>query len=324
MAKIFPIYRKIANIIVSSAGFIASAINWGLQHTNQIRLIAANTKIAGKFTLFNKLNAIINTGLASSKPTVAGNTSVNATSGLQLTTIAANLTNQLPSFTSIASIRSPIGTAINSAFTATLLGFAGVMDNIPLNSAAALSTIIKELLMPTVPAANIVQITYDLTSRKGANTATEANGPCGRQDFDTPANAVGIHDTVVATCAGNVLAARCGRLNMTFSPSFGKTNLTIVQVQLHFYYQITRLLTASASGGYTLGGDTQLFSDTASANYLTTPRTFDITTAIAGSWTNIDNIGAYLIADIGAAALNDNVSIDAVELEVTATLTEAV
>jgi len=324
MAKIFPIYRKITNVIISSAGFIASVVKWGFKNIIKLYLIAFDILVGVKTKLLTKLKVKVNLGIFSNKPKITGTTRSNVNFGFQMRNLVRNLVTQIPSFLITTNIKTLIAARIKSTFTITLLGFVGVMDKIPLNIAARLSTVIRNYLVSSIPAANIVRIKYDVVGRKGANSVTQVNGPCGGQHFTNITYAIGLHDGQYTVCDGNLLAARCGRLNLGFAPSLGKTALTIVQVNLHFYYQVIRFISSSASGGYTLGGDTQLFVDNASVNYGVTPRTFDITAAIAGNWANIDSIGAYFIADIGVAAIDDNVSLDAIELEVISTLTEAV
>lgn len=206
-----------------------------------------------------------------------------------------------------------------------LLGITGTAAHAAHTTGVSAKPVIRQHLTAATTAANLTQITYNLTHRSGSSAATEANGPCGRQDFDTPANAQGIHDGTLCVCAGNAVAARCGRLDLAYADFTNKTELTIASVKLFFYYSQNSLAAASSLGGYNFGGaDTQLFSNAAltSVNFTASPQEFDITAAVAGNWTNLNNLRTYIIADIAALAVNDNINVDAVELEVIATLTD--
>lgn len=189
------------------------------------------------------------------------------------------------------------------------------------NPALDHKTVIEQFQTPETPALELVRLTYNLTHRSGANAVTEANGACGRQDFDTPANAQGLANGTLSTCASAALAARCGRLNLAYANFANKSELTITQVNLHFYYSQNSLLSCVSTGGFNFGGaDTQLFSNAVNTvvNALTTPQTYNITASVAGSWTDLDNLRTYVIAEIGALSPTEKVEVDAVELEVIA------
>ena len=188
----------------------------------------------------------------------------------------------------------------------------------------------NSLQIPKDPALEVVQISYNLTHRKGADVVTQINNTCGRQDFANPNNALGLHNGSVSQMDGNLLAARCGILLIDYDNFFNKTLLTVDQVLLHFYYSLTTLLSATSVGGYILTGSSlfTLFSDPAltNQNFLTTPRTFDITTNVKNwattnsqnDWWALDGLQARLAGNINGLALNDHVALDAIEIEVLA------
>ncbi len=190
------------------------------------------------------------------------------------------------------------------------------------------NAVIKELKTNKFPAFKHTRISGSVVQLTGCASVVEVNGPCGRSDFDTPSNVQGKHDGSVAVCAGATLGARCGRLNGTFPAPFGKDVFTITQVLLRFYYAQTSVLAASCSGGYVFdgGGDTQLFSHgaLASVDFLTTPNEFDVTSVIDNDWSNAPLLKPYLIADVGALALGDQVSSDAFEIEITGSFDEPI
>ena len=195
-----------------------------------------------------------------------------------------------------------------------------------------LSSIIKfnSLQIPKDPAFEVVQISYNLNHRKGGDLVTQINNTCGRQDFANPNNALGSHNGSVSQMDGNLLAARCGILLIDYDNFFNKTLLTVDQVLLHFYYSLTTLLSATTVGGYILTGSSlfTLFSDPAltNQNFLTTPRTFDITTNVKNwattnsqnDWWALDGLQSRLAGNINGLALNDHIALDAIEVEIIA------
>lgn len=209
----------------------------------------------------------------------------------------------------------------DTGFLASLRPVTGSVAPLAQNPALNHKTVIAQFQTPENPALELVRLTYNLTHRSGANAVTEANGACGRQDFDTPANAQGLANGTLSTCASAALAARCGRLNLAYANFANKSELTITQVNLHFYYSQNSLLSCVSTGGFNFGGaDTQLFSNAVNTvvNALTTPQTYNITASVAGSWTDLDNLRTYVIAEIGALSPTEKVEVDAVELEVIA------
>lgn len=177
------------------------------------------------------------------------------------------------------------------------------------------------------PAINILQIKYDLTHRSGAAAATNI----GTFAWTTPANAQGLHDAAAATMAGDVAAARDGAVRLDYADFVNKTELVISSVLLHFYVQSSGTvanngdlrLAYRADGTFTYGG-TVLETITGNVNNFSAPRTFDITAAIGGSWSKLNDLTAFVrgLTDVGENLIA--YSANAVELEVVASKTDSI
>lgn len=329
MIRIVQTVRRGGRRLVGSAsGFIASVLRAGLQLSTRLRLIGARNLVG--VALLTTLAALLvqRPALALALLGASGLVVMALRVGLRLSLRTSLRIEQRPAVRLLLAAITGTGTLLRAGVRTTLLGVAGVLGLVQLRPALRLAAVIRSYLAPQRPSFEIVRVKYDLTQRKGAASATEANGACGRQDFDTPANATGLRNGTLCTCAGNAVAARCGRLNLAFAATLGKTALTITQVRLHFYYAQTSVLAATCVGGYGFGAgaDVQLFSHAAltSPDFLTTANSFDITAAVAGDWARIDSLRTYVTAEIAALALNDSVRVDAVELEVIATATQNV
>lgn len=327
--KIFQTVRRVIRRLAGGGnGFIASLIRAGVQLSNRLRLIGARNLLGVALLTTLTLLTVQRPALAVGLLGAVGAVLIGLRVALRLSTRLGLRIDQRPAVRALLTVIAGSGTLLRAGLHTTLLGVVGVLGLTRLRPAVRLAAVIRSYLTPQRPAFEVVRVQYDLVQRKGAATATEANGPGGRQDFDTPANATGLRNGTLCTCAGNALAARNGRLNLGFAATLGKTALTITQVRLHFYYAQASVLAASSFGGYGIGAgaDVQLFAHAqlTQPDFLTTPNSFDITAAIAGDWSRVDQLRAYFVADIGALALNDNVRFDAVELEITATATQAI
>lgn len=158
----------------------------------------------------------------------------------------------------------------------------------------------------------------------GATTA--ASG--GAQAWGTPANAQGLADGALASIVdNNALAASSGLLNLDPYPD-PPTNLgswTIQSVRLLLY-------ASGASGTLGLpsrvirwrlgtGAYVDLETITASFDGLVTPRTYDITSARAWTWADINNLNTQLSFTSALAATGNTFNVDAFVVEVIATKT---
>lgn len=130
--------------------------------------------------------------------------------------------------------------------------------------------------IPTATDTALLQIDYDWSRTiPAASVAQVAAG--GRSDWANPGNAAGPPNAVNATIAGNALAARGGRLNMTMQTVNGKDVLTLTAATLTFH--ITQAGTVLDNGDVQVGYRDQSNVDRVLATFagdVTTPQTFDI------------------------------------------------
>lgn len=175
------------------------------------------------------------------------------------------------------------------------------------------------------PAGRVTQITYSLTHRKGATGVTE-EAVGGRTDFTNDANAIGSRNGTMATMAGSALGSRGGRLALSYQAFTNKTPLTITSVKLIYYFRITGAIAAEADVQlwYSLdGGATKPVAATFTQNTdgINNPWVQDITAAVGGDWSKLDQLRAYVHA---AAGLGDTwvCDVDAVEVEIVASRTD--
>lgn len=176
------------------------------------------------------------------------------------------------------------------------------------------------------PALKLVQTMVSLTRDVGASTVTqEAVG--GRSDWATITNAQGKRDGTTATFAGNALGARGGQLVFAYPASASqKAALIISKVELRFYVgqAATTLANGTLKVGYRTGAagtEVQLEAFTGDVNFTVSPRVYDLTSFVGGSWTVLDSIKAYINTNT-ALANSSTASCDAVEVHVEAAKNE--
>jgi hypothetical protein len=160
----------------------------------------------------------------------------------------------------------------------------------------------------------------------------EANN--GLTDWTNDANATGSRDGAVASLTGSVIAARSGRLVVSYDDFVGKTNLIITAARLTFYLRITGAVdgTADMTIGYRRGAETtnrDVAAFISNVDHLANGVEFDVLdTTLGGSrtngvrnWSDLDGLRAYCraLCQIGETHTHE---LDAVELRVTATHTE--
>lgn len=149
-------------------------------------------------------------------------------------------------------------------------------------------------------------------------------------DWTNLANAQGAHNGTLASIPGNLLNPRAGTLICDFANFPNKSSMTITKVELHFYtrrnnvaslgtYMIHRYRFGASASWIDLDLYSGLLSET---NFLTTPRIYDLTSAVGGDWTKLDSLQAGVFGAVGILAiLGDTVECDSVELVVEATET---
>lgn len=226
-------------------------------------------------------------------------------------------------------------TAVNGGFKVNTLA---VLITMPLQPGTAVSTFssgtvtagtnpapkVSSLLDNTgtvvdKPAAEVVQITYNLTGTYGA-TGTGGSG------FTNPANATGPKNGTTATHAGSATATSSATLQLTY-PSFpNKTDLVITNVTAKLYYSQAGTTLANGVLAYTVrkggvaGTVLQSGNETGNVDFTTTPKTFDLTASFT-TWADLATFAAVFTHN--TPALNTcSCAIDAVELVVTASHTQ--
>lgn len=174
-----------------------------------------------------------------------------------------------------------------------------------------------------VPAFDIVQITYNFTTRVGADAAANL----GPDNWTNPNNATGLNGSGNgnATSAGEALNARTRSLQLGYPNFPNKGPLTISTVRLHFY--VEQAGTALNNGDLRLrynvgGGLVTLETITGNVSNLNSPRTFDITAAVGGSWTNLDALIAQVEHRTDAAENLITAAVNAVEVEIISSATQ--
>jgi len=169
--------------------------------------------------------------------------------------------------------------------------------------------------------AAITALAYRLTAFNGSNAAVN-DGP---DNWTNPNNANGLANGTSATRAGQAVASTDANLRLNYV-NFGATitgNFTITIVQLDYY--VAQAGTALGNGGLILeyrlavGAWTTLATYTGNVDFLAVPDSYDITAAVAGSWTSINNLEVRVRAVLGLATNLVTCSVDAVRLGLEAT-----
>ena len=214
------------------------------------------------------------------------------------------------------------------------LGISQVHSGTPVKPAPTPALSIVSLLnnrqTPQNPAAEIVRAQYDLVHRTVSGPpATNAATNLGPQNWTNPANAQGAHNAVNATAVGNLTAAQDFNLKLDYDNFTNKSGMTITAVKLYYYLNQTgtSLNNGALEWFYSLDGGTNYTSvpgakQTADVNFMTTPSTKDFAGALP-TWAQLDLLTVKIRFNPAAAANLVNAAVDAVELEVMATLTEA-
>jgi len=166
---------------------------------------------------------------------------------------------------------------------------------------------------------SLVQIQWNLTSRKGSNTVTTAGS-----NWVNPTNAQSANNAVLATFNGDTLVTHDGTLQLAYTDYTSKTTLVISLVRLHFYVSTsgTTLNNGDLRLQYNIGASDVLLEQI-TGNVAMGARVFDITAAIAGDWSKLDALVAKVRGRTGLTALLINYACDAVEVEVIASVTDS-
>lgn len=158
---------------------------------------------------------------------------------------------------------------------------------------------------------------YDVVYLAGSDAANN-DGP---DNWTNPNNANGLRDAAEASRTGSIGGVE-GNLRLTYpDPSGGLPDFTISLVELR--YDTRQTGTALNNGGLhheyrigAAGGWTSL--EIFTGNVDNNPKTYDITAAIGGSWTNINDLQVRVRAVLGATTSLVTCFCDAVELRIVA------
>lgn len=164
-------------------------------------------------------------------------------------------------------------------------------------------------------------VTLDADYVAGANTAVN-DGP---DNWTNQGNTTGLRNGVEASRAGQVAATTDANLHLTYAnPSGGLEAFTISTVELR--YDTRQTGTVLNNGGlhheYRIGSSGAWTSlEVFAGNIDNNPKAYDITAAIAGSWTNINALEVRVRAVLGTATNLVTCFCDAVELRIVASKT---
>lgn len=170
----------------------------------------------------------------------------------------------------------------------------------------------------------------EVTLNQGATTATST----GAQAWPNPANAQGKKDSTVATIADNSpVAAVNGTLILDPYPDpiSDLSNYTVQSVKVRYFAQLAHGAVAGAtlSLDWRVGTEPYVNLETigptggSAFNSLTTPKIFDITGDRAWTWEDLNSFNIRVVFSSTPAGVNNNASIDAIELEIIATKSPA-
>lgn len=206
------------------------------------------------------------------------------------------------------SLNVPVGTAV--ALSSINSGTASV-THVP---GVGLSNQVAPAPTLSVPAVEIVQVKYDLTKVAGGATQAAVGSV-----WTNPANALGLSDTVNATSVGSALATTRG-IELNYADSVGKAELTILSASLRVFFAVTDALAlCTRTLSYNIGaGLVTLETGTGTKAGPSTTYTIPITT-----WAQFDAFAFRMVTAYGAAAALSNATLDAAELTITATRTDA-
>lgn len=180
---------------------------------------------------------------------------------------------------------------------------------------------------PVVPAFEIQQVKWDLEHLSGASVVDNV----GTFAWSSPANAQGLAtSTAGATMAGSATAARDGVLRFVYDNHTAKSDHTITLVRLHFYVTTSGTVANNGDlrlyyrtdGVTTFTGATNLEVIAGNVTNFSSPRTFDVTGAIAGDWTKLDNLVCFVQGRTDIAEAGISYAVNAVEVEIEASVTD--
>lgn len=171
------------------------------------------------------------------------------------------------------------------------------------------------------PAFDLVQASYSLVRRVGGDVAANVTGA-----WTNLANAQDRADAASATSAGAVTAGS-RKLRLDYPNQVGKGDLTITAVRLHLFGAVTgdptSLLSTTVVSFNAGAGEQTLETILGEFANLGTPRTYDLFALGVDSWAEIDALQTFLSHAFGTASATVSCAVDAIEVEVVASRTDA-
>lgn len=324
--RIFQTVKKIISGGGGGNGFIAGVVRAGIALSTRFTLLAGELKsgIAISQSPTTQRGAEMKPGIAMTDLGATGGFVADAKPGIAMTPAPSNLSPasslMAPGLAMVQSLRSALLEAVRPGIAMSDIGATGEAEKPPMTPGLAMSTVINSMNTPATPGFDIKAIICTGTRRVGGNAVVET-AVGGRTDWANDANAIsgtdGIHDGSNATLTGNALGARGGQLELSYADHLSKDKLRITSAKLHFYGQVSGTLANNADVALKWddgrGTFLTLETITGDANFLTTPKTHDVTASF-NSWTGHNNLrtamsGNPAIAETWVAAF------DACELE---------
>lgn len=326
--KIFQIVKKVT---AGGGAFIASVVEAGIELSQRFTLSPA-TSVAPAISVDATRqsariaqNPAVSTSLLGADGTAVNqlvNPAVVAEQSLR--DVAATSTQQNPAVVVEQSLRDVAATSTqqNPAVATTLIGATGTAVNQDAKPAIATTAVITDFKITDVPALEMVQVKYDLIRHVGANAAANL----GPQNWTNPNNATGLKDGSNATSAGNLTAAQDFNLELNYANSVNKGDLVISAVRLDVYARVTGDATGLQSTvtiSYDVGAG-YVVLETILGNFdnLGTARSYDLT-GILDTWAKYDAFKVKVRHQTAIAATLVAGAVDAAEIDVTASKTDA-
>ena len=210
------------------------------------------------------------------------------------------------------------GTNSGTSAASPAAGTAGQMNT---GEAVSAAVTLRNILASPTEAMRVSYTKYDLVQTTYCTVATATGS------WAAAGNAQGAPDGVLATNTNSVTTAGSGVLTLAFAGQVSKTALTLTSATVDLFWSAGYTVPLSA-GSCVVQCSTDagsswfpVYSATTAADHITTPSTFDITRTVAGSWPKLTNLLVSCTFTADASALTSTMSVDAVRLNVTATLT---
>lgn len=328
MARFLPLIRRIISggAAPPAAGFIASVVKVGVAVSHRFTLLASAVAPAFAVSIGrNSLRVSQTPAVAASLLGAQGSALSAVSPGIDVTQSAGSLsaasTPIAPAMSFVQSLRAIAASTFTQrpAIDTALLGASGSAVKPSVLPGVQTSARISEFHTDALPAANIVQVVYDLTRLVGANVASNAVGT-----WTNPTGAQSVHNGTTATSAG---AATGGsrKLQLAYANHVNKGELAITQAKLFLYAAVTGDPTGLLSDvtiTYDIGaGEVTLETIAGNFSNLTTPREYDLT-GLLDNWTEYNALTVFVNHVWAATSVGVSCAVDACEVEILANKTD--